>query len=117
MSGTRLVPVSDSAEFPYGAVKERLLALPSIELEPVDFERMIEVGKRIGWSKELLDGHEALKLGGRCFTFRQNVPPWLRGTLYEHNVFFEYTDEQQERLVRPHITELAQGLDVRLVEY
>lgn len=117
MSGTRLVPKTEAAAFPYHEAKRALLAMPAIEVGPVDFTRMIEVGKRIGWSQELLDGHEALRAGGRCFTFRQNQPPWLRGTVYEDNVFFEYDDERQEAQVRPVITELARALDVRVIEY
>jgi hypothetical protein len=117
MSGTRLVPTSEAAAFPYQAAKAALLALPAIEVGPVDFERMIEVGKRIGWSQEMLDGHEALRVGGRCFTFRQNEPPWLRGTFYDDNVFFEYADETQEAAMRPLIAELARALGLKTIEY
>jgi len=117
MSGTRLVQKTERTPFPYEAAKAALLALPAIETGAVDFSRMIEVGKRIGWSQEMLDGHEALRAGGRCFTFRQNQPPWLRGTCYDDNVFFDYADEKQEAEMRPAIVELAQQLDVRIVEY
>jgi hypothetical protein len=117
VSGTRLVAKSEAVPFPYEAARAALLALPAMEIGVVDFQRMIEVGKRIGWSQELIDGHEALRAGGRCFTFRQNQPPWLRGTAYEDNVFFEYADEQQEAAVRPVISDLARTLDVRVVEY
>ena len=49
MSGTRLIPTG--AGFPYEAVKSALLALPKVETSPVELERMIETGKRLGWSK------------------------------------------------------------------
>ena len=113
MSGTRLI----ATPFPYEAVKAALLELPKMELSPVDFGRMIEAGKRLGWSKELLDGHEALRAGGRCFDFRQNEPPWLRGRLSEDNVFFEYADEKEEAVVRPVFSELARRLGLKLLEY
>ncbi|MBK7861807.1 MAG: hypothetical protein IPJ65_24960 [Archangiaceae bacterium] len=117
MSGTRLVQQNEATPFPYDAAKEAVLALPKVEVHPMELGRMIEVGKRIGWSKELLDGHEALRAGGRCFTFRQNVPPWLRGTFYEDNVFFEFANEQQEAEMRPFILELATRLQLKVLEY
>jgi len=117
MSGTRLVSKAEITEFPYDAVKDALLAMPAIKTAPVDFDRMIEVGKRIGWSKEMLDAHEALKARGRCFTFRQNEHPWLQGTLFEDNVFFDYADSSHEAEARPIIIELARTHDVRVIEY
>jgi hypothetical protein len=117
MSGSRLVVKAAKDRFPYEAAKKALLALPSMETAPLELRRMIEVGKRIGWSQEKLDGHEALRAAGRCFTFRQNEPPWLRGTCWEDNVFFEFDDEKQEAAVRPVILELARVLDVKVVEY
>ena len=113
MSGTRLV----GTPFPYEAAKAALLALPTMETGPVDFDRKLELGKRLGWSREMLEGHEALRAGGRCFTFRQNQPPWLRGTMYEDNVFFEYGDEKEEAAVRPLITGLAERLKLKVQEY
>jgi hypothetical protein len=117
VSGTRLVAKTEAAPFPYQAVKSALLALPAMEVGPVDFGRMIELGKRLGWSQEMIEGHESLRAGGQCFTFRQNQPPWLRGTFYEDNVFFEYADEKQEAAMRPLISQLARSLEVRVVEY
>lgn len=117
MSATRLVPKTDTTEFPYQAAKDALLAMPAMKTQPVDFDRMMEVGKRIGWSREMLDAHEALKAGGRCFQFRQNQAPWLQGTLFEDNVFFGYTDGKQEALARPVIAERARTLDVRIIEH
>jgi hypothetical protein len=117
MSGTRLVSKADTTEFPYEAAKDALLAMPAMNTGRVDFDRMIEVGKRIGWSKEMLEAHEALRASGRCFTFRQNQPPWLQGTLFEDNVFFDYADSNQEVAARAVIIELARTLDVRMIEY
>jgi hypothetical protein len=117
LSGTRLVPVSEGRPFPYQAVRAALLELPAIECTALELGRMIEVGKRLGWSREQLDAHEELRRGGRCFNFRQNEPPWLRGTCWEDNVFFEYDDEKQEAAVRPVIVELAGRLGLKVLEY
>ena len=50
-------------------------------------------------------------------SLEDRVPPWLRGTFYDDNVFFEFDDQQQEHAVRPLILELAEGLPVRVIEY
>ncbi len=113
MAGTRLV----ATPFPYEAVKAALLEVPKLEASLLDLQRMIETGKRLGWSKEQLEGHEVLRARGRCLTFRQNQPPWLRGTLWEDNVFFEYADEKEEAAVRPVISELAARLGLSVLEY
>ena len=117
MSGTRLVPAGPAAPFPYDEAKRLLLAMPRMSVGKVDFGRQIEVGKRLGWSKEMLDGHAGLLARGRCFTFRQDQPPWLRGTFYEANVWFEFDDQKQEETMRPAILSFAQTLGLKTVEY
>ena len=70
----------------------------------------------------IVELHYASQSGGDSFSpvagfSALNVPPLLRGTLWEDNVFFEYADEKQEAEMRPAIVELAERLELKVIEY
>jgi len=111
----RLIPKTDESEFPYEEVRRRLFENPSTRVRPFDFGPMIEAGKRMGWTEEMIRTNEELSHRGRCFAFEMTQEPFLRGTLYEDNVFFSFSGAEHERASMHAIEGLAREFDVRVL--
>ncbi len=113
MSATRLIPITDDAPFPYEAVKRRLTA--DAVLTPKDFAEMITIGKRIGWTEEMIRENQRLADAGNCFSFTVQGLPRLRGTLFENNVFFANSDTEGPAFA--YIEGLAAELNLRVFRH
>lgn len=113
MPAIRIVPVDDDDDFPY---EEALRLLEQdADLEPADLTEMIEAGRRMGWSQEMIVANEALAAGGKCFSFTLRKPPHLSGTLYEDNIFFSINGN--ERDAKTYIRSLAKLLGAAVYEH
>jgi hypothetical protein len=108
MPAVRLVPITDDAEFPYAEAKRRLEE--DAKLIPKDFGPMIEAGRRMRWTEEMIRGNEDLARRGNCFDFVMRVEPFLSGALFENNVFFSITGDEHAALT--YIRRLAKELGV-----
>jgi hypothetical protein len=115
MSGLRLIAKEDETDFPWERALQALRSLDGLELVPKDFTRMLEVGRGIGWSQELIETNEQLAARGRCFDIAQSVPPELMGSLFEDNIFFSFGSDDHEKICRPTILSLATELDLAVV--
>ena len=89
--------------------------MEGVELVPKDFTRMLEVGRRIGWPKALIEANEQLAARGRCFDIAHSAPPELTGSLFEDNIFFSFTSDDHEMICRPVILQLATKLNLIVV--
>lgn len=110
MSAVRLVPISDDADFPYAEAKRCLER--DAELTPKDFGPMIEAGRKMRWTDEMIRTNEELAHRGNCFDFVLRAEPFLSGSLFENNVFFSITGD--ERVALAYIKRLADELSVRV---
>ncbi len=111
----RLIPKTEEAEFPYCKAMETLLFKdPDISFEPVDFAKLIENGKRMGWTEEMLTNHVQMNKRGKCFNFCSNLPNGLQGTIWEDNIHFLFKDKNHEMRCTPIIESLSIELDVRI---
>lgn len=109
MPAVRLVPIGDD-EFPYAEAKSRLEQ--DVTLTPKDFGPMIAAGRRMGWTAEMIRANEELARRGNCFDFVMGGEPSIRGSLYEDNVFFSITGDDNAAL--SYIQRLAEELGVRV---
>jgi hypothetical protein len=113
MPAVRLIPITDDATFPYSDVKRRLEQ--DADLIPKDFRPMIEAGRRMGWTAAMIRANEELADRGKCFDFTLRAEPYLSGSLFENNVFFHITGDEQEAL--EYIITLAEELGVRVYQH
>src|SRR5262245_55496639 len=113
MPAVRLVPITDDAEFPYAEAKRRLGQ--DADLTPKDFGPMIEAGRRMRWTEAMIRANEDLARRGHCFDFVLRVEPFLRGSLFEDNVFFSITDDEGAAMA--YIKRLAKELGVRVYRH
>ena len=113
MPAIRIVPPTDDAPFPYQAAKE--LLAQDADLTPADLQAMIAAGKRMGWTEEMIMANEELAQRGHCFDFVLRIEPFLRGTLYENNIFFSITGD--EMAAQRYIKALAGKLGARVYKH
>jgi hypothetical protein len=73
---------------------------------------MIAAGRRMRWPEEMIRANEELAKRGKCFDFQIRVESFLRGSLFEDNIFFHITGE--ERAAMAYIERLAKALGVRV---
>jgi hypothetical protein len=112
----RLIPGTDDGDFPYEQAKGLLHSLDEFEIGEVDFPAMIEKGKQIGWTQEMIDANWGLMKRGKCFSFIQHATPFLQGTMYEDNILFSFSSREHEDGCRRVINDFAKRLGVRVWE-
>lgn len=111
----KLIPKTDVADFPYEKALELLLSRYSdLSTNPVDFDTLIENGKRMGWTEEMINSHQAMKKRGKSFNFKTETENGLRGTFGEDNISFLFNSKEHENKCIPVIKTLAIDLDVRI---
>lgn len=110
----RLIPKTDDGPFPYEMARQLLLNLEGLVFTPKDFGPMLAAGRRMGWPDELIRANEDLARKGRCFDFAMTKAPFLRGSLFEDNVFFSFSSRGHRDGCMPEIERLASTLDVRI---
>ena len=113
----RLIPKTDDAAFPYEEAMRLLQANAGINFKPKDFAPMIAAGTRLGWTVEMIRANEELARRGNCFEFASEKAPFLRGSLFEDNVFFSFSGAKHEHACVPEIERLAKLLDVRVLRH
>ncbi len=119
MGACRLIPKTDDSAFPYDeAMRLLILAQPAMTIKPKDFDELIEAGRKHGhWSPELIREHEEMAKRKRCFDFFLDRPPYLRGTLFENNIWFSLYSPEHEKACLRMIEALRQRLDVRIIHH
>lgn len=116
MSAARLIPKTDESPFPYDDAL-RLLILDNSEMNfcKKDFGPLIEAGRRFHWTEETLRINEEMAARGKCYDFDLAIPPFVRGTLYEDNVFITIgVYGEYEKDAADLVKQWAKQLDVRL---
>jgi hypothetical protein len=111
----RLIPATDSSEFPYAVASSMLRDMEGMAISDVDFPAMIEAGKRFGWPQKTIDSHWGMMERGKCFQFAQSDAPFLQGTMYEDNIFFSFQDRAHQELCESIINSMAKLLGVRTI--
>lgn len=109
----RLIPATDSSEFPYAVASSMLRDMEGMAISDVDFPAMIEAGKRFGWPQKTIDSHWGMMERGKCFQFAQSREPFLQGTMYEDNIFFSFHDHIHQESCKLVIESMAKVLGVR----
>ncbi len=117
MGATRWIPDPEDSEFPSDAARIWLEERGGMSFTPVDFEALLARGRSVGWTGAMLAEHERMAERGRCFDFVQDEAPFLRGTLWEDNVYFLYLDADHEAGCRSLIVEGGRVLEVGLYEH
>lgn len=110
MSAVRIISKNEDEDFPYEAAKAYLTENFTLDTYPVDFEEMIEVGRRIGWPDALIRANQLLAERGKCFNFAQTDYPKLQGSLFEDNIFFSFTDSLHYEICLPVIKVIAKSI-------
>ena len=113
MPAVRLVPLTDNATFPY--TEARLRLEQDAELTAKDFGAMIQAGRRMGWTGDMIRANEELAARRNCYDFALTVEPHLRGSLFEDNIFFSVTGD--ERAALEYIERLARELGLRVYRH
>jgi hypothetical protein len=115
MTGVRIVPSDDDAEFPYTKALALLQEMEGADQHETDIPAIIAAGKRFGWPQALIDEHFEYIKNGKCFDFHTDAG--ISCTLWEDNIFFGFYDAEHEAQCMPIIEDLAVRLSCRVMRF
>ena len=110
MATLKLIPM-DNEVFPYDEAKKLiLLENPNVQFEKADLTQQLGAGQGIGWTEEMIKENEALTERGNCYSFAMTEAPYIKGTLFEDNLWLEIDPDfmaESEKVLFNWIQELG----------